>query len=108
MFYRVDYRVALVVAGALATVMLARRAARVDPQRLVRGYLVVTAIAGAVPVALYVARFVAGDHPVPARLPASLGDLGILLEHAGFAVGHATHAPSRSPRIDPLSSGSSG
>src|SRR5262245_55692738 len=51
MFYRVDYRLALILAGAISAVLVARRSGRLEPSSLARGYFVVGAAITATAVA---------------------------------------------------------
>lgn len=91
MLYRVDYLLALLAAGAIAAALLARRAANIAPQRLARGYLIVTAVTVAVRAVLFVALFGAGVSTLPLAPFLVIGDLGIVLLGAlyGIAIVHA-------------------
>jgi hypothetical protein len=87
MFYRVDYTVALLLAGAILTVISGRRLAAIDGARVARGYLVATAAVVLLRVVLFVARYPLGATWPPDLVRQLVGDLGIVL--AGVVYGLA-------------------
>jgi hypothetical protein len=78
MFYRVDYNVALVLAGAIAAALASRRLAALAPERLARGYLALTAAIVALRVGLFVTLWSLGVHGVQ--------PVAALVSDAGFAL----------------------
>ena len=79
MLCRVDYVLALVLAGAIATMLAARRVAAADAHRVAHGYLVVSAVVVALRVALFVVRYPLEVHWPPDLIWQALGDLGPVL-----------------------------
>ena len=88
MLYRVDYTLALLLAGAIVTVVAGRWRAAIDGARVARGYLVATAAIVAVRVVVLVARDALGVTWIPDLVGPLAGDLGVVLVGAiyGLAV----------------------
>lgn len=86
MYYRVDYLLALLAAGALVAALLSPRAARIAPQRLAHGYLMATAALVALRAVVFATVFAAGVSWLPAWLFAIIGDLGIVLLGALYGI----------------------
>lgn len=87
MYYRVDYNIALLIAGALAAALSSRRLAALDPGRLARGYLGLVSVLVAIRAALFVATWGLGMQH--AQLAGALvGDLGTVVFGAiyGWAI----------------------
>jgi uncharacterized membrane protein YphA (DoxX/SURF4 family) len=102
-YYRVDYTLALLAAGALLALLTARRLERLDLRRVARGYLIASATITAIGVAAFVAR-VAGA-ALPTSPPAIARDLGTVLVGGlyGAAIaawrGRGTAALLREPEL---------
>ena len=86
MYYRVDYLLALLAAGALVAALLSPRAARIASQRLAHGYLIATAVLVGLRAVVFMAVYAAGMAWLPAWLFAITGDLSIVLLGALYGV----------------------
>jgi len=86
MLYRVDYVVALVVAGAIVAVLAGRRLAAVDARRVARGYLLASGVVVAVRVGLFIVRYPLDVHWPPDLGWRALGDLGPVLLGAAYGL----------------------
>jgi len=86
MLYRVDYVLALLAAGAAAAALLSGRAARIEPQRLARGYLIATAAILALRAALHIALFGAEVGWLPVTLFLASGDVEVVLLGAVYGI----------------------
>lgn len=87
MYYRVDYNVALLLAGAIAAALASRRVAAVSPRRLARGYLAIIAAIVAIRVVVFVVTSSLGVTLLPPPVGALIGDAGTVLTGAIYGLG---------------------
>jgi uncharacterized membrane protein YphA (DoxX/SURF4 family) len=97
MFYRVDYLLAVIVAGFVIGASLGRWTSRIESQQLARWYFIVVASILAVSAILTVRGIVLTNGPVLSKISGATGDIGCFILGALFGT-----AIRRSDRLELL------
>lgn len=101
MFYRVDYVVAVILAGLIVGALLSRRTSRIEPSRVARGYFVAIAILITFRLVVFVCSVVLTNAAVWNKIGGVCGDVGGFLFGGIFGIA-ALRNDRREVLCDPL------